>query len=284
VNKTNITRIFIVGIKGYLGRSLNEKLKKNKKFKVVNSEQKKRIDFSNLSISKKILSQSNPDLIINCAAKTNIDFCEKNKKISYNSNAKIVKNLSLFCLKKKIKLIHISTDHFYNRNKRLNTESSNSILNYYAYSKLKGENYAKKCNSLILRTNFFGYDKKKNSLINWILISSKKNKNIKLFENIYFSPLYIETLIKIIIKLFSSKKKGIYNIGSNNEISKSNFLLLVAKKFKLKLNYKLVKYSEYKISKIKRPTNMGMNINKFQKNFKLKLPSIEEEINKLTIK
>ena len=86
MNKTNITRIFIVGLKGYLGRSLNEKLKKNKKFVVVNSEQKRKIDFSNLSISRKILNQSNPDLIINCAAKTNIDFCEKNKKNCEKNN------------------------------------------------------------------------------------------------------------------------------------------------------------------------------------------------------
>ncbi len=284
MNKTNITRIFIVGLKGYLGRSLNEKLKKNKKFVVVNSEQKRKIDFSNLSISRKILNQSNPYLIINCAAKTNIDFCEKNKKIAYNSNAKIVRNLSIYCLNKDIKLIHISTDHLYNNKKKFNIESSHSILNYYAYSKFKGECYAKKCNSLILRVNFFGYDKKKKSLINWILISNKKNKKINLFEDIYFSPLYIDTVIKFIIKLISSRKKGIYNIGSRDEISKSEFILLIAKKFKLKLNYNLIKYSEFKNYETKRPRNMGMNINKFEKEFKFKLPFIKNEINKLIIK
>ena len=284
MNKNKISKILIIGHKGYLGRNLNEKLKKIKKFTIVNSRQSKRIDFSNLSISKKILNQSKPDLIINCAAKTNIDFCEKNKKIAYNSNAKIVNNLSRYCLEKNIRLIHISTDHLYNNKKKFNSESSHSILNYYAYSKFKGEYYAKKCNSLILRVNFFGYDRKKKSLINWILISSKKNKRINLFEDIYFSPLYIDTIIKFIIKLIPSKKKGIYNIGSKNEISKSDFILSIAKKFNLKLNYNIIKFSEFKNYKTIRPKNMGMNTNKFQKEFRIKLPSIEEEINKLILK
>ena len=162
MNKIKITKIFIIGIKGYLGRSLNKQLKKNKNFFVINSDQKQNIDFSNLFKSQKILSQTNPDIIINCAAKTNIEFCERNKKIAYNSNTRIVKNISKYCLKKNIKLIHISTDHLYNSNKKYNTENSHSIVNYYAHSKLKGEYYAKKCESLILRVNFFGYDKKKN--------------------------------------------------------------------------------------------------------------------------
>jgi dTDP-4-dehydrorhamnose reductase len=125
-----------------------------------------------------------------------------------------------------------------------NTETNISIKNYYAQSKLDGENFAKKGNSLILRTNFFGYEKnfKKKTLINWILFSAKSKNKIYIYKNIFFSPLYIETLSSIIIKILSSKKIGIFNLGSVNKISKSNFILKVAKKLKVKLNYKKIDF------------------------------------------
>ena len=81
-----------------------------------------------------------------------------------------------------------------------------------------------------------------------------------------------------------TKKNGIFNLGSINKISKSNFIIAVAKKNKFKLNYKLENYNNSKKSVIKRPLNMSMNTKKFQKSIKIKLPKIEDEIKKLLIK
>jgi dTDP-4-dehydrorhamnose reductase len=73
-------------------------------------------------------------------------------------------------------------------------------------------------------------------------------------------------------------------LGSINKISKSNFILKVAKKLKVKLNYKKIDFKIIQKLKTKRPLNMSMNVNKFQKEFSMKLPSIQSQINKLTIK
>jgi dTDP-4-dehydrorhamnose reductase len=278
-------KVFIIGSEGFLGSLLKNKIKNNKSFFLLNNNIKKRVDFSNLKYSNKILKKTNPDIIINCAAKTNIEFCEKNKRKALDSNSIIVKNLSNFCQKHNKKLIQISTDHVYNKKNKLNVERNHSITNYYSYSKLRGEFFAKKCNALILRVNFFGYNKKnKNSLINWILNTNKNKTAISLFKDIYFSPLHITTLTSIIIKILDTKKTGIFNLGSANKISKSNFILSIAKKIKLKLNYKLEKYSDLKKTTTRRPLNMSMNIKKFEKNFNIKLPKIEDEIKKFVIK
>ena len=77
---------------------------------------KKRLDFSRVNICNKVLNFFQPDIIINCAAKTDVDFCEKNKKVAYNSNAKIVKNLTSFCNKYNKKII--SWIFCYNKIKR----------------------------------------------------------------------------------------------------------------------------------------------------------------------
>lgn len=282
MNRIIKKKVFIVGSNGFLGSNIKNNLKKNKFYNLLTSNSKK-IDFSNTKICKKTLTLLKPDIIINCAAKTNIEFCEQNKKIAYNSNVKIVKNLTDYVKTYNCKLIHISTDHVYNSKFGYSSEAKKLAINYYAKSKLLGENYAIKSNAIILRTNFFGLNNKKGNLINWIVKSAKKRGKIFLYDNIFFSPLNIKTLVKIIIKILNSNKRGIYNLGSKNKISKSLFILKIAKKLKIKLNYKIINYEPLNF-RVKRPKDMSMNIRKFQKTFRTNLPTIKSEINKLFIK
>ena len=60
--------------------------------------------------------------------------------------------------------------------------------------------------------------------------------------------------------------------------------LKVAKKLKNKLNYKKIDFKINQKLTTKRPLNMSMNVSKFQKESSTKLPSIQSQINKLTIK
>ena len=88
---------------------------------------------------------------------------------------------------------------------------------------------------------------------------------------------------EILLKIIKLKKPGIYNFGSNKGISKSEFAKFVIKLKKFKINYKEIKY-ENKKNLIKRPKNMVMNVKKFEKTFKLKLPNIRKEIYKINEK
>ena len=103
---------------------------------------------------------------------------------------------------------------------------------------------------------------------------------IDLFNDVYFSPLYIGTLCQIISKLCIKNLYGIYNIGCINKVSKEKFYLMISKKLNLNFSYRSVKLTDVlKKSKItRRPKSMAMNINKFKKNFKIKLPTIYKEI------
>ena len=77
------------------------------------------------------------------------------------------------------------------------------------------------------------------------------------------------------------KKKicGVYNLGSRNGLSKAQFAVKFAKK--LKLDTKLLKVVCYKKNFLtaKRPLDMRMDINFFEKNFKVILKDLNHEIN-----
>jgi dTDP-4-dehydrorhamnose reductase len=105
-------------------------------------------------------------------------------------------------------------------------------------------------------------------------------KKFYLFKDVYFNPLRIDTICKIIKDIILEKKfkiKGVYNLGSKGFMSKSDFAIYFAKKIKIyKKNYSLKEINS--VLKIKRPNNMIMDVKKFEKKFNIKLPKIKDEI------
>ena len=282
-------KIFLTGASGKLGTILYPIL--NKKYKIFAISNKKKLPHTsklnlanNLFLSKN-LDKFSPDIIIHLASLTNVDFCEKNPEISYKTNVIAVSNLVNWCLKskKKIKFIYISTDQIYNR--KINKENDIlNPLNFYSFSKLSAENLVLKlANSTVIRTNFFGhFPSQKDSLINWFLNELKKGKKVNLVTDINFNPLYVETLCFLIEKIVSRKNiKGIYNLGCKDRITKGGLLKNLAKKLNKNLNlFNFVKSNKINFF-AKRPNNMVMSVNKIEKTLKIKMPTIDSELNLL---
>ena len=278
--------ILILGSSGLLGRELFEFLKSCKKINVTHNGLKSRkLNINNKFNLKKIIFDSNPSLIINASGGTNIDYCEKYKKNSYRINVSTVTNI--FKIKKKFKLkfffIQFSTDQIYDSKRNIPNKENSQLKINNEYSKQKSilEKICQKNKSLILRTNFFGKNyNKKESFSDWIFKSFNKNKQFYLFNDVYFNPLRINTVCKIIKNIILKKKfkiEGIYNLGSKGFISKSNFAVFFAKKVKVyRKNYLLKKINS--MLKVKRSRNMVMNIKKFENKFNIKLPKIKNEI------
>ena len=270
-------KILILGSSGTLGNYTYHYLKK--KFKVFsNGLNKRKIDLTNKKNIYLLIKQIQPNIIINCAAITNISFAEKNKKITYNTNVKIVKNLINIKKKYNFWLIHVSTDNFYNSTKPNNEKTKLYLLNYYAKSKRLSEIVCSK-KALILRTNFFGKSKYMDSFSDFVFNSFKKKKRFFLFHDIKFNPLRLESFCKILKNLIKKNygEEGIYNLGSKSCISKLEFALIFSKK----LNIYNKNYSKCSINyffKEKRTKNMCMNISKFEKKFGVKLPFLKKEI------
>jgi len=282
-------KVLILGASGLLGSELisgpyfnkhqiiSQSLKSNTDFKV---------DLEDYDNVTNLLEQVQPDIILNLVALTNVDDCEKFPSRAYRLNVEVVTNIVNAIQKFSFKpyLIHISTDQVYD-SEGISSEKNINLSNYYSWSKFCGELIASKTNSTILRTNFFGKSKNllRSSLTDWIFNELKNGNKINVFEDISFNPLSINNLCKIIEFVAEKKIEGIFNLGSNNGMNKSDFAFQFAKILNLPTsNLNKIRVSDAKFSHTHRAKNMLMNLNKFENKFNIKLPNLIEEIELVT--
>ena len=146
-------------------------------------------------------------------------------------------------------------------------------LNEYSKSKYLAENLVKKRLKFffIVRTNFFwlGYNSYKNTFSDKIIFPLKKNKKVKVLNDVYFNPILLNDLAILVARLIKSKKYGIYNICSNEKLTKFDLAKKIAKRFNLPIHF--LEPINRSISKIKRPQNMALSNNKLRKFSKLNL-------------
>ena len=277
--------ILVLGSSGLLGSELTSG-KYLSKYKIIshslNSETDLNLNLENYESVIKMIEKVQPDTIINLVSLTNVDYCEEHPKSSYEINIATVKNIISGILKMSPKpfLVHISTDQVYD-GVRLNTEDDVSLSNYYSYSKYCGELIAKKVDSTILRTNFFGKSKitYRKSITDWLYTELSTGNEINVFEDVWFNPLSMYNLCKIIELVVEKKINGTFNLGSNKFLNKADFAFHFANNLNLSIeNIKRCKVSDVKFLKAYRPRNMTMDSSKFENKFNIKLPELIDEI------
>ena len=197
------SKILLIGGSGDLGSSII----KSELFENLYSPDKKNLNLISRKSIRKVLNYHKFDLVINCAAMARILDCEKNTTKAINVNIGGTLNLVKEILrqetnyKRKIKLIHISSDGVYPSQKGNYSEKGPlGPYNIYGWTKLASEFVVKLVDKhVIVRTRFF--DKEK--------IKFRKSAN-----DIFTSSVEVNDLVKA-IKMISLKNfTGVINIGS----------------------------------------------------------------------
>lgn len=225
-----------------------------------------------------------PDLIVHTAALTNVDYCERYPNEAVLANVGLATSISTVSSMLSIPLIYISTDHLFSGlTEYTNEKNKPSPLNTYAKTKADGEAITLENDpySLVLRTNFFGWGPPyRTSFSDWIIKNLRSFQPVTLYDNVFFTPVYVNELVKVALKLKSDQKRGIYNVSSSDRVSKFEFGVLLAEKFNLDLH--LIKRGSYKKSSIvKRPLDMSLDNKKLLKTGLVNIFDIKNSIQKL---
>lgn len=257
-------KFLVIGC-GFLGSHILNELKKLK-FEAYGTKTCQKDEFLPLDITQiesieKIIQKIKPKIVINCAARVDVDNLENNPDLAYSVNSYGPQNLAKILKKNKIKLIHISSDGIFDGVEGNYSEKDiPKPINIYGKSKLLGEELIQKNNHdfIIIRTNFYGNDKNEKFVFNWILNNLKQKKQIIGFDDVIFSPLEVSNLSRIIIELSTSEFKGIINLASDLHLSKFDFACKIAEEFSLEK--KFIKKGKIELNKFlaKRPKNTSL--------------------------
>lgn len=285
--------VFIVGGSGLLGVnwSLFTKVSGtiistvNNRKVVLSGVERVNVNLTSYNEIITLLSSCVPDYVVNAAGFTDVDQCEKHSGIAFQSNVTIVQNLALACRNLGVPLIQISTDHLSDGyNSFVTEEETPCPVNCYARTKLMGEQAALETHeqSLILRTNFFCWGTSyRSSFSDKIIASLTQGKRLVLFDDVYFTPVIAEVLISVAEELVSQASWGIYNIASDNRLSKYEFGLEVAKTFEL--DGSLIEPSSFKCRPdlVRRPKDMSLSNHKVTKKLGKSLGTVQMHLQKL---
>lgn len=240
--------------------------------------------FSEESLVKQI-GDVGPSLVIHTAGLTNVEKCEKNPELAYQINVELSIMVANVTKRLGIRLVHISTDHLFEGNSSMLTEEEPTHpINVYGMTKALAERKILEINpdALIVRTNFYAWGTSyRKSFSDLIIESLRKEQLLSLFDDVYYTPIIAENLIKIVHELLEKKAKGIYNIVSDDRISKYDFGILIAEEFGLDKSCIERCSLQSKSNLVIRPYDMSLSNQKVRKLLGENLGTVKQHIAKL---
>jgi len=281
-------RILILGATGHLGSRLFKLFQQDGQiFGTYNlhkssDENLMHWDGSNINELENLIENLNPIFVINCIGFAQVDLSEMFPEKAFMLNSILPYEIGRICYKSKVKLVHISTDHFNGHNTMaLSEDDPVASPNIYSVSKLLGEKYVlnEDPSSIVVRANFFHFTKNSNNSFLDICINSVLLKeSIIGFRDIFFSPVSTLFLKQCILKLIDINYSGLVNISSNEVISKYDFLKEIF--IMLELEATTINSGSIFESNLlaNRPLNMALSNKKYKELTKEIIPSLKEMI------
>jgi dTDP-4-dehydrorhamnose reductase len=228
-------RILVTGASGLLG--LNLALEASQQHEVFGSVYENEIltrsfkvlqsDLTEPGALEKLVDTCDPEWVINCAALANLEACEANPALAKKLNSELPEKLANYVAKGGARLVHISTDAVFDGTRGNYTEEDKpNPLSVYARSKLDGEQAVQHANpdAVIARVNIYGWSLSgRRSLAEWFVNNLSAENSIMGFTDVYFCPLHVKHLAKILLLMMERELKGLYHVVSSECCSKFDF-------------------------------------------------------------
>ncbi|MBE0426135.1 MAG: dTDP-4-dehydrorhamnose reductase [Nitrospirae bacterium] len=265
-------KFLVTGANGQLGKEF-QKVLKDFNYGIV-ALGKEDLDMADLDKVKDAISRYNPDVILNCAAYNFVEMAEEDFDIAYNVNAAGPRNLAFACRKKKILLVHFSTDYVFDGTKEdFYTEQDRpGPINNYGKSKLLGEEFLKEesDNYLIFRLSWVFGEGKQNFLYK-LLEWAKQKRVLKIVSDQISVPTFTGDVASITMFALNKGLRGLYHLTSSGYASRYEVARYFIEKLSLD-NLVLPVSSDYFPSPARRPYFSAMSNLKLSKELNIDIP------------
>lgn len=272
-------RVLITGANGLLGQALVRRMSASPEYDVLATARDDSprfenascgytpVDVTNPSAVKAVFQNFTPNVVVNCAALSDVSACEENRNEAWAVNARAVKRLAKHCSDTGARLVQVSTDFVFNGKRGPYDEKARpDPVNYYGRTKLAAENAVREAgrsNWAIVRTVLLygtGRDLRRSNIVLRAMDTLSKGERMHIVDDQYRTPTFVDDLAAGIERLVHFEKKGIYHLSGRELVSVYELACTAARVFGLDDSLIEPVPSDYFDDAVKRPLRTGFII------------------------
>ena len=243
-----------------------------------------KLDITDIEAIRKVVRDNDVEVIINCAAFTNVDAAETNQELAELLNAKAPQNLAIVMKEAGGLLVHISTDYVFGKevyNTPCREDMVGTPTGVYGLTKLHGEQniLTAGCKSVIIRTGWLYSEFGKNFVKTMLNLTATRPELKVVFDQVG-TPTYAYDLAQAIAIILKDPKIGIYNYSNEGVCSWYDFAKMIAEMAGNTECVVLPCHSEEFPSPVKRPSFSVLDKTKIKETFNLKIPYWTDSLRK----
>jgi dTDP-4-dehydrorhamnose reductase len=239
-------KILLTGVSGLLGINFAQEMMD--KHEIVGVDRGKLIkapfkilkrDLLDSDAVDSVIDSSQPDYVVNCAALADLDLCEENPDLAKQLNTDLPRRFARACKARNTPFVHISTDAVYDGQKDgyYSEEDPPNPLGVYSKTKLDGEwaVLTENPKAIVARVNFYGWSLNgRRSLAEFFYNNLTNNKSMSGFTDVIFCPMLANDTARVLVKMLERGLKGLYHLVGAQAMSKYQFGVEIARKFKMR--------------------------------------------------
>lgn len=285
-------KVLVTGTSGQLGFDVMEELMR-RGYEAIGADRAETdasfehvvLDITDKEKVFEIIESIKPDVIVHCAAWTNVDAAEEpeNLAVVRAVNVDGTRNLAEAAKRVDAKFVYISTDYVFDgQGKRpwQPDDKNYAPLNVYGQSKLDGELEVSRIldKYFIVRIAWvFGRNGK--NFIKTMIEVGKKHDVIRVVDDQIGTPTYTVDLARLLVDMIETDKYGYYHAtNEGGYISWADFTEEIYKQAGMSTKVERVTTEEYGLSKAKRPFNSRLDKSKLVENGFKSLPSWQDAV------
>ena len=229
-----MSNILVTGANGQLGNEMRRQAPKSYGDRYFFTDVAE-LDITDREAVLQFVRKESVEVIINCAAYTNVDKAENDEAVASLINETAVENLAVVCRESNAALIHVSTDYVFQGDKNIpyREDEPTTPLGVYGKTKLAGEQAVQRsgCTYLIFRTAWL-YSPFGNNFVKTMLrLTSERDKLNVVFDQVG-TPTYAGDLAALIFHIAEHRlykqRQGIYHFSNEGVCSWYDFAKAIA--------------------------------------------------------
>jgi dTDP-4-dehydrorhamnose reductase len=221
------------------------------------------IDLADRRALKDALVASSADVVVNCAAMSDVDGCERERERAWRTNVKGVEYMVEACRKIDARFVHVSTDYVFDGRSGPYAEADKPHpLNYYGRTKLASENVCRTSGigASVVRTSvLYGTGEgSRPTFVSRVIQALRSGQEMRIVTDQLSNPSFVDDVALGIMRIIEREREGIFHVAGPETVSRFTFAAEVAAAFDLPAGL-LVPCASMDLAQVAaRPSNAGL--------------------------